>query len=71
VSDRNTDHENMEDTLPDHGRSANASYDKRVTIRTQEEFLEEIDHLVREDVYSNRSEALRELAQEGLSELDV
>ena len=57
--------------LPDHGRSANASYDERVTIRTREEFLEEIDRLVEEGVYSNRSEALRELAETGLSEVDV
>jgi metal-responsive CopG/Arc/MetJ family transcriptional regulator len=57
--------------LPDHGRSANASYNERITIRTREEFLEEIDDLVREDVYSNRSEALRELAETGLSEVDV
>jgi metal-responsive CopG/Arc/MetJ family transcriptional regulator len=56
--------------LPDHGRSANASYDERVTIRTREEFLKEVDRLVEEEVYSNRSEALRELAEEGLSELD-
>jgi Arc/MetJ-type ribon-helix-helix transcriptional regulator len=56
--------------LPDHGRSAEASYDERITIRTREEFLEEIDRLVEEGVYSNRSEALRELAEEGLSELD-
>jgi len=61
----------MEEELPDHGRSANASYDKRVTIRTQEEFLKEIDHLIDEGVYSNRSEALRELAREGFDELDV
>jgi metal-responsive CopG/Arc/MetJ family transcriptional regulator len=54
--------------LPDHGRSANASYDERITIRTREEFLEEIDRLVEEGVYSNRSEAFRELAEEGLSE---
>jgi Arc/MetJ-type ribon-helix-helix transcriptional regulator len=54
--------------LPDHGRSAEASYDERITIRTREEFLEEIDDLVEEGVYSNRSEALRELAEEGLSE---
>ena len=59
-----------EDALPDHGRSANASYDERVTIRTREEFLDEIDRLVDEDVYSNRSEAFRELAREGLDELD-
>lgn len=57
--------------LPDHGRSANASYDERVTIRTREEFLKEIDRLVKEDVYSNRSEALRELARAGLEELDI
>ena len=56
--------------LPDHGRSANASYDERVTIRTREEFLDEIDSLVEEGVYSNRSEALRELAEKGLDELD-
>ena len=53
--------------LPDHGRSAEASYDERVTIRTREEFLEEVDRLVREGVYSNRSEAFRELAEAGLS----
>ena len=57
--------------LPDHGRSAEASYDERVTIRTSEEFLEEIDKLVDEGIYSNRSEALRELAREGLDELSV
>jgi Arc/MetJ-type ribon-helix-helix transcriptional regulator len=57
--------------LPDHGRSANASYDERITIRTREEFLNEIDRLVEEGVYSNRSEALRELAEEGLEELNV
>lgn len=57
--------------LPDHGRSAEASYDERITIRTREEFLEEIDRLVEEDVYSNRSEAFRKLAEEGLSELNV
>jgi metal-responsive CopG/Arc/MetJ family transcriptional regulator len=57
--------------LPDHGRSANASYDERITIRTREEFLEEIDRLVDEDVYSNRSEAFRELAEKGLNELNV
>ena len=61
----------MKDALPDHGRSATESYDERVTIRTREEFLEEIDRLVEEGVYSNRSEALRELAREGLDELDV
>jgi metal-responsive CopG/Arc/MetJ family transcriptional regulator len=55
--------------LPDHGRSAEASYDERITIRTREEFLEEIDELIEEGVYSNRSEAFRELAQKGLSEL--
>jgi len=54
--------------LPDHGRSANASYDERITIRTREEFLEEIDHLVEEGVYSNRSEAFRDLAEAGLEE---
>jgi metal-responsive CopG/Arc/MetJ family transcriptional regulator len=57
--------------LPDHGRSAEASYDERITIRTREEFLEEIDRLVKEGVYSNRSEAFRNLAEEGLNELDV
>ena len=57
--------------LPDHGRSANASYDERITIRTREDFLEEVDRLVEEGVYSNRSEAFRELAREGLSELDL
>jgi len=57
--------------LPDHGRSAEASYDERITIRTREEFLEEIDDLVEEGVYSNRSEAFRNLAEEGLDELDV
>ena len=61
----------MKDALPDHGRSATESYDERVTIRTQEEFLEEIDQLVEQDVYSNRSEALRELAREGLDELNI
>jgi len=61
----------MENTLPDHGRSAKASYDERVTIRTRGEFLEEIDRLVEEGVYSNRSEAFRELAEVGLDELDM
>jgi len=55
--------------LPDHGRSAEESYDERVTIRTSEEFLEEIDSLVEEGVYSNRSEAFRKLARKGLSEV--
>jgi metal-responsive CopG/Arc/MetJ family transcriptional regulator len=57
--------------LPDHGRSANASYDERITIRTREKFLEEIDELIEEGVYSNRSEAFRELAEEGLDKLDI
>jgi Arc/MetJ-type ribon-helix-helix transcriptional regulator len=62
---------NKDTRLPDHGRSAEASYDERITIRTREGFLEEIDDLVEEGVYSNRSEAFRELAEEGLDKLNI
>lgn len=42
---------------------------QRVTITLDEELLEEIDALMRERGYQNRSEAIRDLARSGLKQI--
>jgi len=56
--------------IPDYGRSNERNYDDRVTLREKNDFLDRVDELVEEDVYDNRSEAIRRLARLGIEKLD-
>ena len=55
--------------IPDHGRSQNRSYDERITLREDGDFLDRVDELVEEDFYDDRSEAIRELARRGMEDI--
>jgi len=52
--------------LPDRGRSETSSPLEHVSLRLDEEQLEEIDEHVENGEYKNRSEAIRTLLDEAL-----
>jgi len=56
-------------TLPDRSRSAQNSYDETIKARVSDDLADDIDRLVEEDVYDNRSEAIRELLRLGVDSL--
>jgi metal-responsive CopG/Arc/MetJ family transcriptional regulator len=56
-------------TLPDRGRSSEQSYDHIINLRVRDDLLDNVDELVENDVYPNRSEALRELIEAGIDAL--
>jgi len=55
-----------ESELPDRGRSGSTSTLEHVSLRLDEEQLEDIDELVEADEYENRSDAIRTLLDDVL-----
>jgi len=68
----------MTEDLPDRTRSERSQsqsedsiWHERHTLRDKGDFFDRVDDFVDEDVFDNRSEAIRELARIGMENLDT